>query len=136
MENFGFRRAKITKSMAKHIEIGRIGEKMAVEHLLHKGYTILEKNWRIQRAEIDILAMDGDCLICIEVKTRSTEYFGRPDEFVGRKKLRILTDAAVAYAQKIDHNGEIRFDILSVIMYHAQSQRIIHLKNVFFPSIW
>jgi len=122
--------------MAEHNEIGLKGEEVAALFLEQKGYIILEKNWRIQKAEIDIIAMFRGILICVEVKTRSTDYFGEPYEFIGRKKMRMMVDALVYYAQKKGHDDEIRFDVISIVSFHPQSHRIMHQKDAFFPTFW
>ena len=124
-------RAKITKQMAEHIATGQKGEEVAAIHLLESGYEILATNWRIQRAEVDILAMDQDVLVCVEVKTRSTSRFGEPYEFVNRRKQRMLRDATVAFALRKGHDGEIRFDVISVIQKGAFKLTIRHLKDAF-----
>jgi len=72
--------------MAAHNELGKLGEEMAIEHLLQKGYTILHTNWTFQKAEVDILAQQDSTLAVIEVKTRTTSHFGDPQDFVTQKK--------------------------------------------------
>lgn len=120
--------------MAEHNETGRLGEEAAEMYLIDNDYFILERNWRFKRAEIDVMAMDGDCLVCVEVKTRSTDFFGLPDEFVDQRKMRMLVDAAGVFAQKMHHDGEIRFDIISVISSGPQALFIKHRKDAFFPA--
>lgn len=122
--------------MAEHNEIGITGEEVASQYLEQLGYLILEKNWRIQRAEIDIIARWGDVLICIEVKTRTTDHFGEPYEFISRRKMRMLVDALTMYSQQIGHDGELRFDVMSIISFHPQSHRIMHMEDAFFPTFW
>jgi putative endonuclease len=120
--------------MAKHNEIGQFGEQKAADFLEQKGYTILDRNWRHGRAEIDIVAMDGATLVFGEVKTRSNDLFERPESAVDEKKRRLLTRAAVAYMRKIGHEWAIRFDILSVIL-RDNTFYINHFEDAFFPQL-
>ena len=73
--------------MAAHNELGKLGEEMAIRYLIKKGYEIKEKNWRFQKAEVDIIAQIENTLAVIEVKTRSTQHFGNPQDFVDSKNL-------------------------------------------------
>jgi len=118
--------------MAKHIETGKKGEALAVTYLENKGYTILETNWRFSRAEVDIIAMHGEILVFVEVKTRSSDYFGEPEEAVTERKKVLLTDAASMYMEKINHDWEIRFDIISVLLKDVNKPQISHFEDAFF----
>ena len=73
--------------MADHNELGKLGEQIAVDFLLENDYTILERNWRFQKAEIDVLAVKENILAVVEVKTRSTLDYGLPQDFVNSKKI-------------------------------------------------
>jgi len=116
-------------------ELGEKGEKLAVAHLQDLGFEILETNWRYKRAEVDVIAMDEGVLVCIEVKSRSYEYFGPPDASISRKKEALLVDALQSYMDVINHQWEIRFDIIT-ILYHPQSAPTIkHLPGAFFPGL-
>ena len=117
--------------MAKHLETGRKGEHLAKAYLVQKGWKILELNWRFKRAEVDVIGMDGETLVFVEVKTRSSTAFGQPEEFVDERKQQFLSDAASAYMEAINHNWEIRFDIISVIL-HEESASITHFEDAFF----
>ncbi len=120
--------------MAKHNETGKLGEELAAAFLLDKGYLILETNWRFKRAEIDIIAKDEreDILIFVEVKTRSSDYFGKPEEFVSPQKEKLMADAAQVYAEEIQHDWEIRFDIMGIVLKEGKPE-ISHLADAFFP---
>ena len=120
--------------MAKHNELGKEGESLAQEFLKDKGYTILETNWRYQRAEIDLIAMQGAILVFIEVKTRSNNYLGHPAEFVTPTKEQLIADAASFYMEQINHDWEIRFDIISILISPYGFQ-IEHLEDAFFPGL-
>ena len=74
----------------------------------------LEKNWRFQKAEVDIIASKGEVLAAVEVKTRSTKEFGDPQDFVKEKKMRLLTLAINEYVEQNDLDVEVRFDIIAI----------------------
>ena len=112
-------------------DLGARGEDLASRHLLSKGYTILERNWRFQKAEIDILATNDDTLAVVEVKTRSSIAFGDPEEFIGRKKIQLLKKAANAYVNMNRLNLEVRFDYIGVVIQRNR-HRISHLKDACF----
>ena len=118
--------------MARHNEIGKKGEAIAKAFLLNKGYQFLDANWRFKRAEIDLIFKDDEILVFIEVKTRSTDHFGQPEEFLSKKQERLITAAASAY---MDHDWEIRFDIISIIFKSEQSYSIKHMEDAFFPGL-
>ncbi len=122
--------------MADHIILGQKGEALAVTFLAGKGYDILETNWRYKRAEVDIIAKDGNVLVFTEVKTRATDYFGAPEESITDKKKALLTDAASAYMELINHDWEIRFDYISVIYEDAGNFRLKQFKDAFFPGLF
>lgn len=122
-----------TFPMAKHNETGQTGEVLALELLQEKGYQILETNWRYRRLEVDIIAMDGDTLVFVEVKTRTFDYHGRPEEFVDDQKMRFLQKAGQAYMQQINHDWAIRFDVVAVQMKSVNGLEIKHLEDAFFP---
>ena len=119
--------------MAEHNDLGKKGEEIAARYLLGKGYTILEQNWRHKRDEIDIIASDGNYLIIVEVKTRSTSYFGEPEEAVTDKKQKFMIRAAEEYVISNDIHMEIRYDIISIIIGGNQ-QRIRHIEDAFYAE--
>ncbi len=118
--------------MHKHLERGQRGEQIAFDFLQREGWTILERNWRFSRAEVDLIAKEGDVLVFVEVKTRHSDVHGAPELAVNEKKEALLLDAAQVYMAQIGHEWEIRFDIISVIL-HPKVQ-IQHFKDAFFPS--
>ncbi len=101
--------------MSEHNDVGREGEALAANFLQQKGYEIVDRNWRYGPKEIDIVARDGDTMVFVEVKTRSTLAFELPQEAVTKKKMKNLVEAADAYL--IQHNIDIesRFDIVAVL---------------------
>jgi len=116
--------------MADHNELGKKGEQLAIGFLLEKGYVIVEKNYHYRKAEIDIIAKKENTLVVVEVKTRSTNYFGNPEEFVNPKKIKLLTMAIDDYVIKNDLDVEVRFDIIAIVKKHDKFT-IEHLEDAF-----
>lgn len=116
--------------MAIHNELGKKGEQLAVEYLQKKGYKILNRNWRYKKAEVDIIAKKNEILAVIEVKTRSTNYFGNPQDFVNQKKIKLLVEAINEYVISKDLDIEVRFDIIAVLK-NKSTFEIEHLKDAF-----
>ena len=115
--------------MAEHNELGIKGEKLAIDFLLKNGYKILEKNFRYLKAEVDIIAKKDNVLAAVEVKTRSTDYFGNPQDFVNSKKIKLLLSAIDYYVNEKDLDVEVRFDIIAIT--HQKTIKITHLKDAF-----
>ncbi|MCX6304186.1 MAG: YraN family protein [Bacteroidetes bacterium] len=119
--------------MKDHIELGRAGEAIALAHLEGKGYRILERNWRFGREEIDIIARDGNFIVIVEVKTRSSNVFAEPEASVTRAKQRILVRAANAYVNYRRLQGEVRFDIVTVLI-RPEGETINHIADAFYAT--
>jgi putative endonuclease len=117
--------------MAKHNELGELGEDLAVEELEKNGYEIVERNWRFKKAEIDIIARKNEVLAIVEVKTRSSDYFGDPQDFVNTKKIKMLVEAVNEYVNSKDLEVEVRFDIIDIII-NKNKLTIEHLEDAFF----
>ena len=79
--------------MARHNELGKQGEEIAKKMLIDLGYTIIETNWRFDKDEIDIIAKDGDEIVIVEVKTRSTDFYGFPEDAVDHRKEKFIIRA-------------------------------------------
>lgn len=116
--------------MAQHNELGKEGEKIAVDFLLKKGYTILETNYRYLKAEVDIIAKKEAVLVCVEVKTRSTDYFEEPQDAVKPKKIKLLVSAIDYYVVQRNLDVEVRFDIIAIIL-QKNNTKIEHLEDAF-----
>lgn len=127
--------ANVRKLMAKHLETGKKGEAIAQDFLEKNGFRILEANWRHRRLEVDLIGMDGETLVFIEVKTRSSLYFGEPESFVDKKKESLLAQAAVEYTHQINHEWAIRFDVVSIFLKNETQWEIKHIKDAFFPEL-
>ena len=120
--------------MAEHNELGHTGEKIAADYLKAKGYEILAANWQFKHKEIDLIARDGDYLVIVEVKTRSSDGWENPREAVTNKKIHFLIDATEAYIMKNDIMLETRFDIITLIP-SGDEWEIEHIKEAFYPTL-
>ena len=101
------------------LALGRRGEDLAHRYLRRQGYTIVARNYRMASgdAEADLIAWDGDTLVVVEVKARSSEEYGPPDRAIGEQKRAHLRRVARAYARKTDTPLEqIRFDEVTVLL--------------------
>lgn len=95
---------------------------------------MLEVNWRKEKAEVDIIALHQNNLVFVEVKTRSSAAFGRPEDFVSEAKQKLLDYAANEYIYLIKHEGDIRFDIISVLFNKPDQYTINHIEDAFWPA--
>ncbi|MEZ4932671.1 MAG: YraN family protein [Saprospiraceae bacterium] len=121
--------------MAKHLETGKKGEALAVNFLQKNGFDILETNWRFRKLEVDIIAKEKDVLVFVEVKTRSTDFFGHPEEFVDPVKEKHLAKAAAEYMALIKHDWAIRFDVVAIVLKNHNEWDLKHIKDAFFPGL-
>lgn len=117
--------------MAQHNELGKLGEDLAIEHLVGLGYEIRERNFTFEKAEVDIIALKEKTLAVIEVKTRSSIDFGLPQDFVKSKKIQLLIKAINQYVIQNDLDLEVRFDIIAIHKVN-DSYNIEHLVDAFF----
>ena len=112
------------EKMAYHNELGKLGEQLATDYLSRNGYTILERNYFYERAEIDIIAQkDPETIVVIEVKTRNSDYFGDPQDFVKPAKIKLLVKAANEYVISNNLDVEVRFDIITTGRKYSFSNR-------------
>ncbi|HEY9487646.1 MAG TPA: YraN family protein [Chryseosolibacter sp.] len=100
--------------MTDKIETGGLGENLAAEFLVKKGFQVVVRNYRWRKAEIDLIVQRDNWLIFVEVKTRSSNAWGEPESFVSDLQRRLIYDAAEEYIFSTDWRGNIRFDIISV----------------------
>ena len=115
--------------------IGDIGEDFAAEFLISQKYKIIARNFRIQRAEIDIIAEIDKIIVFIEVKTRTSNKFGRPAEAVTNTKQKSIITAAMGFLQQNDlFDRACRFDVVEVFANNSDNfanWRINHIENAF-----
>ena len=117
--------------MAEHNELGTKGEDAAVEYLQKQSHEILARNYRYRKAEVDIISKDGKFIVFTEVKVRSTNAFGSPQEFVTKQKRQLIRQAAEEYLYQNKLDTDVRFDIISI--NHKKGRlEIVHIKDAFF----
>ena len=121
--------------MKDHIELGKAGEAIAVALLESKGYRILERNWRLGKEEIDIIARDGNFVVIVEVKTRTSNVFAEPETAVTKSKQRILVRTANAYVNYRRQYGEVRFDIITIIIPPEGETITNHIVDAFYATL-
>lgn len=110
--------------------LGRYGEDLAAEHLRGQGLTVLARNWRCARGELDIVARDGSALVVCEVKTRRGTGYGHPVEAVGPRKLRRLRELALRWLDEQQvHAPEIRIDVIGVLQPLSGPAVIHHIRG-------
>lgn len=117
--------------MADHNDFGKIAEDMAADYLQKKEYKILARNFRFQKAEIDIIAEKDNLIIVVEVKARSTDAFILPQEAVTKTKIRSIVLAANHYLEEFNRQNEVRFDIISVLPDENKNLTIDHIADAF-----
>ena len=112
-----------------NISIGKNGEEIAKNHLINKGYKILETNRRFSRfCEIDIIALDKNTLVFVEVKTRKTDICGHPMEAITKTKYQHIKQGLFMYLQENPQYKKFRIDAVSVLL--KPEVKVEHLKNV------
>jgi len=120
------------KQTPLHLQFGVLGERAAKKHLKRLGLKFLTANFRTERGEIDLIFRDRDCLVFIEVKTRSSEEWSRPAAAVDAERRGRLTRAGLDYLRLL-HNPKVkvRFDIVEVLLADGSIREIRHLPNSF-----
>jgi len=120
------------KAKPEHLRRGELGERAAKKHLRRLGLKFLTANFRSARGEIDLVFRDGDCLVFVEVKTRSSEDWVRPAAAVNARKRRLLSQTALDYLKLLKNPPvKIRFDIVEVLLQDGQVREVRHLPNTF-----
>ncbi len=119
-------------SEPEHLRRGRVGEEHAKKFLQKAGLKFLLANFRSDRGEVDLIFRDGNCLVFIEVKTRSSEEWTRPSQAVDERKRRLLSLTAFDYLRLLKNpEVPIRFDIVEVLLINGEVREIRHLPNAF-----
>ena len=118
------------KPLPPHLRYGQLGEREAKKHLKRLGMKLLTANFRTERGEIDLVMRDKDCLVFVEVKTRSSEEWTRPAAAVDRERRQRLTRAGLDYLRKLkDPKVKVRFDIVEVLLQEGAVREVRHLPN-------
>lgn len=116
--------------MARHNELGKAGEEKAVAYLLQRGYIILDRNWRWRRRELDIVCVQGDLLVIVEVKTRTSPEETLED-ILNFQKRKFLRQAADAYIKAKDLTKEVRFDLIFIKGEKMEIEHVQEAMQVF-----
>jgi putative endonuclease len=120
------------KSSPEHLRRGRLGEQAAKNYLRRDGLKFLTANFRSARGEIDLIFRDEDCLVFVEVKSRSSEDWTRPAAAVNARKRRLLSQTALDYLRRLKNPAvKIRFDIVEVLLADGDVREVRHLPNTF-----
>ena len=120
--------------MAKHLILGREGEDIAARYLEEHGYTVLDRNWRSGHKELDLIVTDGNTLVFVEVKTRTSTEYGDPWTFVDDRKIRRIVNSADAYIRFRQVDMDVRFDIVSISIEDGVF-KVEHIEQAFFPPV-
>jgi len=115
-------------------ELGILGEKLAVEFLREKKYTILRQNFFWDKAEVDIVARQDNLLIFVEVKTRESAYLSDPSLMVPMRKQRQIIKVADAFSKEYEEDLPARFDIISIVTNRVYT-KIDHIEDAFYPTV-
>ncbi|BCJ85236.1 YraN family protein [Effusibacillus dendaii] len=117
----------------QRLQTGRQGEQLAKRYLESQGWHIVATNWRCRAGEIDIVAQDGNCLVFVEVRTRTSNRFGSPSESVDwRKQKKIRQVASIFLSMNTVCVSRIRFDMISIRMVeNGQTPALEHIENAF-----
>lgn len=121
--------------MAEHNELGQLGEEEACRYLKEKGYHILDKNWRYRSYEIDIVAEIDDWIVFVEVKTRSTDEYGNPEDFINNRRINRLVRAGHHYLMKNKINKDWRFDVIAILSEDEKNFTLKHFDDAFLPNM-
>ncbi|MEO6719318.1 MAG: YraN family protein [Ferruginibacter sp.] len=117
--------------MAGHNHTGKLGEELGGAYLITLGYILKEQNWRHSRWEVDIIAEKDTVLHFIEIKTRRSKKFGRPEERVGQKKIQNLINAAEEYLFRNPNWKRIQFNILSISIIKDEPIEYFMIEDVY-----
>jgi putative endonuclease len=116
---------------SRHVALGAYGERLAAAHLIERGMVVLDRNWRCDVGEIDLVLRDGDVLVMCEVKTRSSVSCGAPQEAVTRAKLERLRRLAAAWMTAHDvHPREVRIDLVAVLRPRRGLSQVDHVRGL------
>ncbi len=116
----------------KHGDVGRFGEDLAHRYLRRNGFTVVARNWRPPQGggEIDIIAREGDWLVFVEVKTRSSGQWSAPERDIDNEKIAYVRRAARDYIRRSNADeSRIRFDAVSIT-----GRKVSHLRDAFPPG--
>ncbi len=117
--------------MYQHIDLGKKGEGLAAEWLAAKGFVILQRNWRYGRYEVDIIASRSKILHIIEVKSRRSSAYGRPEESVSPQKFRNVMLGAAGWLVKYPHHQRLQYDVVAIDLRKGADPEITLFEDVY-----
>jgi putative endonuclease len=123
--------AQSKAKMAAHNEFGKAGEQMAAEWLAQQGFCLIARNWKFARYEVDIIASRNGILHFIEVKSRHDDLFGKPEDWVNRKKGRHLLAVGEAFQEKYPDWKQVQYDILSILLTPNGKRDFFFIEDVY-----
>ncbi len=112
--------------------IGNKGEDLAADYLITKGYIILHRNWRFKYWEVDIIASKGKFLYFFEIKTRTSDKWGKPEESISTKKMNNLKNAAEEYQYLYPHWKYLQFNVLAITLFYNREPEFYLIEDVYF----
>lgn len=116
--------------MSSHIEFGRKGEDLAAVWLVRHGFSIISRNWRHGRYEVDLIAGRDAILHFIEVKTRRSLAYGNPEESVSRKKIEHMMQGAAGWLCKTPGFRRVQYDVLAITLLKTEPPEIVLFEDV------
>jgi putative endonuclease len=123
------------RELPLHLQHGLLGEQAAKAHLQKLGLKFLTANFKSNRGEIDLVFRDEDCLVFVEVKTRSSEDWARPAAAVNARKRRLISQCGLDYLKLLRQPQiKIRFDVVEVLLSEGTIREVRHLPNTFHLS--
>lgn len=120
--------------MAEHNDLGKKGEDLAENYLRKNGYSIIERNWGTGKYEIDIIASDSECIVFVEVKTRSSGHWGNPEDAISKTKIKRMVEAADFYLKENDLETPARFDVIAIVV-NKKTLKIDHIEDAFWAPV-
>ena len=122
----------LLKKKMTNKDTGNKGEELAVQALEERGFNILERNWHFKYWEVDIIASRENRLHFVEVKTRTNQKFGYPEESITRDKMQSLKNAAEAYQEKHPEWKYIQFDVAAITLNGDKLREFLLIEDVYF----
>lgn len=120
----------------RNTRLGHLGETAATQELERRGYRTLTRNYRCPQGEADVVAEEGECLVFVEVKTRSSLRYGLPQEAVGWAKQQRLGRAALHYCSALGiEDRPLRFDVVEVVLLRGEIAAVEVIPNAFTPDL-
>lgn len=121
----------MTRTSGHNQALGRYGETLAERHLTDAGMAVLDRNWRCELGEIDLVLRDGHTLVVCEVKTRSSDAYGHPHEAVTEAKLRRLRRLGAAWLSAHEVRvPEVRIDLVAVLRPRSGPSAVEHVRGI------